>query len=365
MRHPSDGTLRRLLDEPSGVAVADRDHVAGCTACLSDLAAVQEDATATASALDIAFAPEVELIVDVDAGWHRLTAAIAAGETPPESAAAPPSRWQAKLRNPVVAIVGVVALLGGAGVAAAADWFQVFRAEKVAPVTAPRADLVRLPELDAFGDLVVTSKIEVHQVAGAAAAQKATGLPVPRVSRLPRGVTGEPVYRVGGKASALFTFSMAKTAQTVAAAGGKAPPPPPGLDGSRFRLGAGPGIVAAWSQGRPVPALIVARAVAPTVYSSGLPFETARDYLLSLPTLPENVRAQLRAYTGTGTTLPLFVSVEKMKTSTADVGGIPATVLTARDGAMSAVVWADDGVVTAVAGSLSPREVLSVARGLR
>jgi hypothetical protein len=29
------------------------------------------------------------------------------------------------------------------------------------------------------------------------------------------------------------------------------------------------------------------------------------------------------------------------------------------------VVWVDDGIVTAVAGSLSADEVLSVARGLR
>ena len=54
-----------------------------------------------------------------------------------------------------------------------------------------------------------------------------------------------------------------------------------------------------------------------------------------------------------------------MTTSTADVGGTPATVLTSRDSMMAAVVWVDDGVVTAVAGSLSTDEVLAVARGLR
>jgi hypothetical protein len=32
---------------------------------------------------------------------------------------------------------------------------------------------------------------------------------------------------------------------------------------------------------------------------------------------------------------------------------------------MAGVVWVDDGIVTAVAGSLSDDEVLSVARGLR
>ncbi len=41
MRHPNDGTLRRLVDEPAGVADADREHVAGCPVCLSGLAAAQ------------------------------------------------------------------------------------------------------------------------------------------------------------------------------------------------------------------------------------------------------------------------------------------------------------------------------------
>ena len=77
-----------------------------------------------------------------------------------------------------------------------------------------------------------------------------------------------------------------------------------------------------------MPALIVARAVAPTAYSSGIPFETARDYLLSLPGLPDDVAAQLRGFSGDGTTLPLPVPDERVTTSTADVGGVPATVLT-------------------------------------
>ena len=39
--------------------------------------------------------------------------------------------------------------------------------------------------------------------------------------------------------------------------------------------------------------------------------------------------------------------------------------VTSRDGTMAGVVWVEDGIVTAVAGSLSTDEVLSVARGLR
>jgi hypothetical protein len=111
--------------------------------------------------------------------------------------------------------------------------------------------------------------------------------------------------------------------------------------------------------------MVVARAVAPTAESSGIPFETARDYLLTLPSLPEDVASQLRRFSGDGRTLPLPVQSEQVKSPAADIGGTPATVLTARDGTMAGVIWVDDGIVNAVAGSLSADEVLSVARELR
>jgi hypothetical protein len=206
---------------------------------------------------------------------------------------------------------------------------------------------------------------DVRQVFDAAEAEAATGLTVPKVADLPRGVTGKPVYEVGDQLSAVFTFSADKAAAASAAAGQNLPPMPAGLDGSEFRLVAGPGIAAIWSEGRDLPAMVVGRAVAPTAYSSGIPFETARDYLLSLPGLPENVASQLRSFTGDGTTLPLPVPAELVTTSTADVNGSPATVLASRDGTVAGVVWIEDGIVTAVAGSLSTDELLSVARGLQ
>ena len=192
-----------------------------------------------------------------------------------------------------------------------------------------------------------------------------TGLSVPEVDALPRGVTGEPTFQVGRRVSAVFTFSAEEAARVAADVGEPLPEPPAGMDGSQFRLTAGPGLAAVWSEARGVPALLVARAVAPTAYSSGVPFPVARDYLLSLPGLPDEVASQLRSFSEDGTTLPLPVPADLVTTSTADVGGVEATVLTARDGTVAGVVWVRDGVVTAVAGSLSTDEVLSVARGLR
>src|SRR5687767_8071067 len=122
MRHPTDGALRRLLDEPAGVADADREHVAACPVCLAGLTTAQQDAALTRAALD------VELTVDVDTAWSRLSQAVAVDEHRRQPVAAP-GRWRAALRSPVIATVAVLALVTGAGAAAAADWLQIFRTE--------------------------------------------------------------------------------------------------------------------------------------------------------------------------------------------------------------------------------------------
>lgn len=367
MRHPTEGTLRRLLDEPAGVADTERQHVAGCATCLSALAAVQQDASAAGAALDLDVAP------DVDAGWRRLSRAVASKERPAAVTAsttrtvrtAPVPRWRAALRSPAVAAVGVVAILSGAGAAAAADWLPFFRTEQVAPVAITEADLMALPDLSAYGDLEVVSEPDVREVADAAAAADVTGLSVPVVDQLPQGVTGDPVLQVGDQVTAVFTFSSEKAEQAAAASGETLPEPPAGMDGSRFRLEAGPGVAQVWSGSQGVPAMVVARAVAPTASSSGVPFAAARDYLLAQPGMPDDVAAQLRAFSADGTTLPLPLPADRVTTSEAEVDGVPATVVTTRDGTMAGVVWVDEGVVTAVIGSLSEDEVLQVAERLR
>ncbi|GLX93053.1 hypothetical protein [Herbidospora sp. NBRC 101105] len=350
MRHPTDGTLRRLLDEPDGVADADRDHIAHCPACQEGLNVARDDAAFAATVL------RTEIEVDVDTAWTRFST------RPPVKEATVLSRWRSRLRSPVVAIAGAAVLVTGAGAAAAADWFQIFHAERVAPVTAPQAELAKIPELDEFGDLVVTDEISVRRAPDVTAAQEASGLTLPAVAELPPGVSGTPGYFVVDRAGGTFTFSADTTARTAAKAGTTAPPVPPGLDGSRFRLSAGPGLAAVWASENELPALVVARVTAPSVYSAGVPFTTVRDYLTSLTFIPDDVAAQLRGFSGDGT-LPLFSAIEEKQTSVTDVGGRPATLV--RSGSMAGVVWVADGVVNAVAGTLTADEVLTVARGLR
>ncbi len=363
MRHLSEGVLRRLLDEPVGVSDSDRKHVAGCPQCLDALAAIREDAALVGAALATEGSGEVD--VDVAAAWQRFSTVAPAPE--PRRAAAPPrsGRSRAFLRRPIVATAAALVVLAGAGTAAANDWLQIFQTEQIAPVSIKTADLVALPDLSAYGEVQVTSDPDVHEVADAAAAGAETGLDVPEVSTLPRGVTGEPVYQVGGQATATFTFSVERASRAATEVGATLPPLPPGLDGSSVRLEAGPGVAARWSSSAGAPALVVGRAGAPKAFSDGVAFETLRDYLLSLPGLPDDVAAQLRTFTADGATLPLPVPADEVKTSSAEVDGVPATVLETRDRTLAAVVWVDDGAVTAVAGSLDVDEILSVARELR
>jgi hypothetical protein len=364
MRHPSEGVLRRLVDEPAGVTDDERTHIAGCPTCLRALDTARAEAQLVGSALSAPAGRDV----DMGAAWTRLSTAAAASTGParrPAVTAATRGRWRTAARRPVVAALSAAVLVTGAGVAAANDWLPIFRTEQVDPVEVTSSDLVQVPDLSAYGDLEVTQEPDTEQVADAATARERTGLDVPEVSELPEGVTGDPAYQVAGVVSATFTFSAAKAAQAAAAEGEVLPPPPAGLDGSQLRLEAGPGVAAVWSQPTGVPTLVVARVVAPTVYSSGVPFETVRDYLLSLPGLPDGLADQLWSISADAATLPLPVPADLVSTSTADVGGAEASVLTSRDGLFAAVVWVENGVITGVAGSLSPDELLSVARDLR
>jgi hypothetical protein len=261
--------------------------------------------------------------------------------------------------------LAVAVLLAGAGTVAANDWLPIFEAERIEAVGFRTADLTALPDLSAYGDVEVTSGLEVHTVPDAAAAATETGLAVPRVAGLPRGVRGEPVHQAAGEVSATFTFSAARAAEAAGEDRGTATAPPAGLDGSQVRLVAGPGVASIWAGPTGMPAMIVGRAVAPRAFSSGAPFEAIRDHLLSLPGVPDDVARELRRFAADGSTLPLPLPADAVTTSTVDIGGSTATVVATRDRTMAAVVWLEDGVVNLVAGSLDADEVVSVARGLR
>ena len=235
MRHPSEGVLRRLVDEPAGVTDDDRAHVAGCPTCLRALDAARADARLVDAALATSGA------VDIDAAWARLSTATAAARPrrrsrrrpQPVAAGAAPSR---------VAALSAVVLVTGAGVAAANDWLPIFRTEQVDPIEVTSADLVALPDLSAYGDVEVTEEPDPQQVADAGAARERTGLAVPEVAELPRGRDRGPGLPGGRRRERARSRSRPTRPRRPRPPRGEAlPPPPAGLDGSSLRLAGRPG----------------------------------------------------------------------------------------------------------------------------
>ena len=105
MRHPSEGTLRRLVDEPDGVTVTDREHVTGLHACLASLAAVRDRASRRP-------APSTSGTGSTSrAAGHRLAHAVAIDGRRRARPPGPAPRWRSTLRSPAVAAVGVLALV--------------------------------------------------------------------------------------------------------------------------------------------------------------------------------------------------------------------------------------------------------------
>lgn len=400
MIHPTDGLLRRYLDEPAAMSDADRSHLSGCSRCLGELGRAGQDRDLVARALASTDqnapdqnAPDQNIPDqsipdqnDVDQAWVTLRrrleepAASRDGADPPWASAVGlrrrPRLIERAVRRPVTAAVAAgLVVLGGAAAAAASDWLPIFRAEKVAPVTISDADLTgadqlmdqvgRLAELSAYGDLTAPSQVRPSTVPDAAAAAARTGLTVPAVADVPTGVQGAPRYLVLDQQNVEFTFSAAKAGEAVRTHGGTLATMPAGLDGTRLRVQGGPGVAVAWQQQSGMPTLVVARAKAPTAATQGAPLPVVRDYLLSMPGISPGLAAQLRAVTGDGTTLPIPVPSAMATSSQTDVDGVPATVIQTKNGLLVGVVWVDRGELNVVLGPLSRDEVLKVARDLR
>lgn len=89
MKHLSEGTLRRMLDEPEELSSEDREHLATCKECQ----VVNREVKADVDILTTMFGPELD-VVDAEEALGRLNAAAGAGSEPavkkPETPPGPP-----------------------------------------------------------------------------------------------------------------------------------------------------------------------------------------------------------------------------------------------------------------------------------
>ncbi len=367
MRHPPDGVLRRLDDEP--LAVPDRviEHIAGCVRCGARRALIAQDAERAAQLLSVS-----PVASDVDLAWARLRRELPArsdnGNRRHGARSGFPGR---RARLPRVSLraglaIGAVGIVV-AGSAAAATLTTIFAPTHVAAVSLSRGDLRAITAFMGLGDeqtlggfttpsgststrfgtIRWSSQGQPHPVSSVAQATSEAGFRMPLPPHLPAGVGAPQHFVVQPRVSAIVSFNSSAGS----------------LAGSSVRLAAGPAVLAQYGAAgaSDIPTLAIATMPRPTARSTGASIGQLEAFLLAQPEIPPQLAAEIRLLGDLRTVLPVPVpsgaSVHSVK-----VAGQPGILLSDSSNAAAGVVWEDrQGMLRVVVGILDSRDALNVA----
>ena len=365
MAHLSDGTLRRMVDEPAAHGGADARHLETCADCQARYSTVSQDARVITSLLT---APELK--VDVASAFNRVRTAPAA--RPRFGLRLPMMRPGSR---PVVlafaTAVAAIALL----VTAIAQDSNTFTPQTLTPVPVTMADMQALSQLSAYGTISWTKQPAPQIATSADNATAASGLPVPKVAALPTGVSSTVTYAAMGKATAVFTFSAAKAAAAAAQAGQTLPALPVGMDGAQLTVTVGPAVAEIYgNMSKPaagsditqanLPQLIVGETTAPVATSSQVTVVQLENYLLSQPGISAELKAAIKAIGDPSTTLPIPIPVQFATSSSVTVQGVQGLALGDNTGVGAGVIWIKHGVVYGVVGTIKRDDAVNIANQL-
>ncbi len=368
MRHLSEGTLRRIYDEPLALTAAEQQHFDGCEQCHARFDALASDARATSALLRTpAFEP-------------RPAAALASVRQRIAEDQRRPATWYRRwferssprlrpLATPAMAVgLAVIMAIGLAVTGVSVQLLRVFEPGKVVAVSVSPSAINRADLRLDFGDVKwLPAPPQAQPVSDPSVARTQTGLPVLMPASLPSGVTGSPTFGVVSQATGSLTFDAARLAASAQKAGVTVKPMPANINGSTLVVNGGPALVEVWGlsgavNGSQFPTLVIAQTRVPTVDSSGASTTDLENYLLSQPGVPPDLAAQLRAIKDPSTTLPIPIPKGLATTEAVQVNGVQGLMIKATLGA--GVVWVKNGVIYAVGGQLTPEQVLALATSL-
>ncbi len=369
--HPSDGTLRRSLDEPVAVDATSRAHLATCARCAARVQGMSADAAAVQAML---VSPDPA----VDVAMSRARLAGSEAETVGTTASQRPARriWPSTTRaGRVMAGVAVAAAASVVLVATgtAQDFLSIFQPSQVAAVPVTAADVRSLAGLASYGSVTGGSTINFQPEPDAAAAAAAAGLGIPVVAALPARTPAAPTYAIVSGGMVTFRFDATLARAAAARAGGQLPAMPAGLDGSTLSVSIQPALVVSYGVDPATllqgvgsvpsgPAFILVATRTPTVTSTGVTARQLEDYLLSVPGIPAEVASEIRAVGNPAVTIPVPIPIDLASGSSVSINGARGLLIGDSTGLGSAVVWQHNGVVDAIAGTLTAGEVVAVAR---
>ena len=274
--------------------------------------------------------------------------------------------WQRATAAAALTVLLLAALVTlPAGRALAIDFLNLFRVQRFAVVTVdPRQPFDPLAHLERLGTVHVPSRVEETTVGSLDAATAQAGIPVRHPSVLPAGFATTPRITLLPASEATFTIDRQKAERYLQSVGANRSVPPH-LDGARLVLRV-PAAVLLTYEGRGQPPLVVAQLASPTVTVEGrVSLAEVREFLLGVPGLPEDTRAQLRAMNDWMITLPVPVPRDRAAWREIMLNGVPALIIADNTALAGGLIWQRDGIVTAIAGPLSERQLLDVAQSLR
>jgi len=365
--HLTDGTLRRMVDDPDARAGDDAAHLEGCTECRGRFEGISDDAHSVASLLAVPEAP-----VEVARAFDRLRST-------------PASRQRSVLRLPLMrpssrpvvlafaAVIAGVALVAGV---VARDYSLNYTPNTVTTVPVTVADMQALSQLSNYGDVTWTRQPQLQAATSASDAEALAGMTAPTVSNLPSTISTNITYGAMTQAEAVFTFSAAK-AQAAAAAQGKALPAlPAGMDGATLTIKVGPAIGEIYGDlQKPaagsdisqmtLPQLVVVKSSAPSATSTQVTVKQIEDYVLAQPGITAELKAALDAIGDPSTTLLIPIPVQYATSKDVTVQGVKGVALGDNTGVGAGVIWVKNGVVYAVAGSIKQDDAITIANNLK
>jgi hypothetical protein len=362
--HLTEGTLRRIVDDPDARSGADAAHLEGCPECQAQLKAVGDDARSIASLLAV---PEAR--IDVGRAFERVVN---------NRKSQPLVRFpilRPSARPVTLAFVAAVAAVALVVVAFTfAGLFYSPTTVKAVPVTV--ADMQALSELSNYGTLTWTKEPQLQATTSAADASAAAGgLTLPTVAKLPDGVSTTVTYGAMSQAVATFTFSAEKASASAAARGKTLPKMPAGMDGATLTVTVGPAVGEIYGELKQpsgsdvsqinLPQLVVAKSASPTAKSTQVSVTDLENFILAQPGISKELKAAINAIGDPSTTLLIPVPVEYATSTQVTIQGADGVALGDNTGVGAGVVWVKDGHVYVVAGSIKRDDAVTIANNLK
>lgn len=280
-------------------------------------------------------------------------------------------QWRWRL---AAAAVVVAVLLGGvlatpAGRAVATELLGQFRVQKFALITvAPQDPVANFASLEQFGTLHVPEDMQEGgtEATSVAAAAEQVGFTVLQPAHLPSGLSADPQIRTTPTSTVSFTVDRDKALAYLAEQGHSDVNVPEALDDSTIHLSISAAVLLVYGDDAGQVSLVVGQSPSPTVTVSGdATLEQFRSFLLSLPGLPADTVARLRAIDDWTQTLPIPVPQDEAVSQHVTVAGAPGVSVQDAQTRHGVVLWQRDGMVYGVGGSCGEQELLAVAASLQ